>query len=150
MSKKFIIFAVIIIVVISPGAGWVLANATNPSSQVALPDENVHRATKEELLKAAQTEQKASHFRDSDAEAVKILSIQSYKVYDTWWYILNVTTDGQTDGTQPMIVNKFYDGPNAIRIITNPGEDLPFRDIPYDVIDNYNTALDEARAGVED
>ena len=55
-----------------------------------------------------------------------------------------------------MLLVKYHDGPNSIKIVTNPGETLPFYNIsdsdgvPYSVIDTYNKAIDASQPGLED
>ncbi|CAN5427055.1 hypothetical protein BH09PAT4_BH09PAT4_03250 [soil metagenome] len=151
MNKRFVVMSAITIIVAAPLLAWFTAKLTPISSgQPTTPDTNVQAATKEELLSALQTEHKESHVSNPNITEAKVTSIQSFKVFDKWWYLVNVTVAGGTTDTLPVVVAKFFDGPHAIRIITNPGEPFLLRNIsgtlgvPYDVIDSYNKALTES------
>lgn len=150
MSKKFIVFAVILVVVVAPLSAWLAASQSNNTAiQKDMPDVHVQPATKKELLETLQTQRKESHFVNESNPIVKVKSVESYKRYELWWYVVNVTVKDDPVNTYPVIMSKFHDGPNTMRIYTSPGEPLPNHDIsdtlgiPYTVIDDYNAALSQ-------
>lgn len=150
MSKKFIIVAALFVVIVAPLCAWFAASTGNDkTARTEMPDIHVRAATKTELLHVLQTQHKESHFVNQSDPVIKVQSVESYKRYEHWWYIVNITVKGESATTYPVIMSKFYDGPNAIRIYTAPGEPLPNYDIsdtlgiPYAVIDDYNAALSQ-------
>lgn len=138
-----------LVLVVAPGAGWLLYNHNRIDISPSQPDIQVQPASKNELLKILTSQHKESHFFDTTDATATVTGISSYKLYDHWWYLVNVTTTDSASETFPVLLVKFYDGSNSIRIVTNPNEPLPHQNIsdslgiPYDVIDAYNKALAE-------
>lgn len=152
MTKRFILFSLLLVLVVAPATAWAVVYTQYKSDPAEkLPDEHVQVATKEELLKAITEHPKHEHGEDNNGNELRILSIDSYKNINTWWYIINVryaSYGKEARDTLPMIAVKYYNGQKSIQVVTNPGESLNYYNIsdsagiPYDVIDQYNTILD--------
>lgn len=152
MTRKFIVISVLLIFILSPLIAWiVVASNYNSSPDSKTPNLKVTPATKEELFKAVTTKQKESaHLHQDSDNDVRVVDIVSYEKLDTWWYIVKVkyaSFGKENPLVSPMLLVKYYDGPDTINIVTNPGEPLPLYNIsdssgvPYDVIDKYSKAI---------
>lgn len=157
MTKKFIFISLLLTLVIAPATAWAIVYAQYKSDPAEkLPDEHVQVASKEELLKAITEHPKHEHGEDDSGDELRILSIDSYKNINMWWYIINVryaTYGKEGSGTRPMIVVKYHNGADSIKIVTNPGEPLDYHNIsdsagiPYEIIDQYNSTLSKIDTG---
>jgi len=158
MTRKFIITSAILIFIVSPAIAWgVVASQYRSDPTSDTPSTKVTPATKKELLDVVTKKHKESHIEDGSD--IKILDVVSYENLHTWWYIVKVkyaSYGKEYPVASPMLLVKYFDGPNTVHIITNPGESLPFYDIsdsvgiPYDVIDKYNKVLETSQLNPEE
>ena len=138
--KKPLIAALVLIFVIAPIAAWAVV-ASKP--RITNPLTDVKPATNQELLTAIKKD-------NADNQHPPVQEIVAVKHMEKWWYIVSVKLPVEGEDTTtitPMLISKFDNNPDNIKVVTEPGEQLPLHNIsgglgvPYDVIDELNKAL---------
>jgi hypothetical protein len=135
--KKFFALLLLLMFVIAPLGAWTLVQKTHPP----LEPNPIITATKPELFSAIKKDQ------EQNADATRVYGLVSFKQYHNWWFIVTVETkDDETDepGTSTMLLSKFTNEPDAVRVVVEPGYTLPLvnisggRGVPYDVIETLS------------
>lgn len=142
ISKRFIIISCVLIFLAAPVAALTVKNVTQKEN---IPTAEVTPATKKELIAAIK---QLNNEGIASQQFEEIEEIASIKQMNKWWYVTTVnvapTAGGYNPGPQGMLFAKFTNKKDGLRIITNPGEALPFYNIsgntgvPYEVIDELN------------
>lgn len=144
--KRIIIISVICIFILAPMSAWLVVTM-KPDYQI--PNKEVTPATKAELSAAID---KNSQALPESQRYYTVRDIVSFEQIEKWWYLLKVSVynTGQEDGGTSemfMLVVKFKNSPESIKVVVHPGDSLYYTNIsgglgvPYDVIDKLNKAI---------
>jgi len=145
-SKQFIIRSAIVILLISPIVGFLVASLTAKTSET-LTLHPVERE-KSDLLKTITNHQ--NEF--ADTVELKAPSVASVKRYNDMWYLVSVKgqyESGDTgevkSGTTYAVVGDFRNNKDKMTLVMPPGGSLPYKDIsdsmgvPYELLSELNT-----------
>ncbi|HET7630267.1 MAG TPA: hypothetical protein VFK03_02740 [Candidatus Saccharimonadales bacterium] len=137
-SKKFLISAFILVFIVAPAAAWAYINYVYAPAY--LPVDNPPERS---LASLQQAVDKYDHDLPADQQQPD-LTVKSYKRYNNWWYVVDVTSPAYHDQTLKMLIGDFYKSPDRLQVITDPGEqmidyNISGMGVPYAALDDINS-----------
>jgi hypothetical protein len=144
LSRNFIIRSAILLFIVAPLLGFVLATIlTGQTAQDALHPE---LRSKEQLLAA--TKQGLKEF---DTQATGTMTLVSSKRYNDIWYLVMIKEKSEgSEEISPAILGDFRNDSTKLSLVVPPGGYLQYPDmsesigIPYELITEFNSLKEQS------
>jgi len=131
LTKKSVIIALLLLFVIAPLSGYLLAKFTGGSDNLLNPAKQPARTTSE-MQSVLQNKLKGTD------PSLKNLTISSMKRYDSWWYVIQAKVYG---GNTKILVGDFHPSVDDINIIYGPDDysnKISEAGVPYELVDMFS------------